>query len=92
MKHILINIAAALFLLCPSLHATEFCEGDSPVVVILDSNKETKTLDGAKLKIARPVLKRTPMGVILDEITMLAICPLELNPQGGDFKFTRQAE
>ena len=92
MKHILINIAAALFLLCPSLHATESCEGDSPVVVILDSNKETKTLDGAKLKIARPFLKRTPMGVILDEINMLAICPLELDPQKDDFKFTKEAE
>ena len=32
------------------------------------------------------------MGVILDEINMLAICPLELDPQKDDFKFTKEAE
>ena len=92
MKRILLHIAAALLLLCPPLHASETCEGDSPVAVMLDSNKETKTLDGTKLKIARPFLKRTPMGVILDEINMLAICPLELDPEKDDFKFTKEAE
>lgn len=92
MKHIFINIAAGLLLLSTSLQATVLHEGDSPVAVMLDSNKETKTLDGAKLKIARPFLKRTPMGVILDEINMLAICPLELDPQEDSFHFTVEAQ
>ena len=80
MKHSYIfNIAVALFMLCPSLHAFE----DSPIVEILDNHKEAKKLDGTKLKVARPFLKRTPMGVIVDEINMMVICPLDLNDIEG---------
>lgn len=92
MKHIFIYIAACLLPICTSLSATPLHEGDSPVAVILDSNKETKILDGTKLKIAKPFLKRTPMGVIIDEINMLAICPLELDPQEDSFNFTIEAQ
>ena len=84
MKHSYIfYFAVALFMLCPSLHAFEAQDGDSPIVEILDNHKEAKKLDGTKLKVARPFLKRTPMGVIVDEINMMVICPLDLNDIEG---------
>ena len=48
---------------------------------MLDSKKESKKLEGGMFKIAKPFIKRTPMGAILDEITMMVICPLDL--EGG---------
>ena len=76
-------LAVALFMLCPTLNAWNGTEGDSPAIQMLDSKKEAKILDGTKLKIARPFLKRTPMGVIIDEIEMMIICPLENDTQNG---------
>ena len=78
MKHSYIfNIAVAVFMLCMPLYANAGQEEESRVLEVLDSYKEAKKLDGAKLKIARPFLKRTPMGVIVDEINMLVICPMD---------------
>ena len=78
MKHSYIfNIAAAVLMLCTPLYASAGQEEESRVLEVLDSYKEAKKLDGAKLKIARPFLKRTPMGVIVDEINMLVICPMD---------------
>ena len=78
MKHSYIfNIAVAVFMLCMPLYASAGEEEESRVLEVLDSYKEAKKLDGAKLKIARPFLKRTPMGVIVDEINMLVICPMD---------------
>ena len=74
MKHTYIFlIAAAVFMLCTPLCTFAGQEEESHVLDVLDSYKETKKLDGTKLKIARPFLKRTPMGVIVDEINMLDI-------------------
>ena len=93
MRHVLINIIAAFSLLTTTLHAATLHEGDnSPVAMILETNKDAKTLDGAKLRIAKPFLKRTPMGVILDEINMMVICPLELDPQDDNFSFAIKAK
>ena len=52
-------------------------DGLSPVERMLNSRKESKRLEGAKFKIAKPFLKRTPMGAIVDEISMMIICPTE---------------
>lgn len=71
------HIAVAIFMLCTPLYAIDGQEGDSRVLEALDSYKEAKILDGTKLRIARPFLKRTPMGVIVDEISMLVICPMD---------------
>ena len=76
-------LAVALFMLCPTLNAWNGTEGYSPAIKMLDSQKEAKILDGTKLKIARPFLKRTPMGVIIDEIEMMIICPLENDTPSG---------
>ena len=51
--------------------------GNSPAAQMLESQKDAKKLEGAKFKIAKPFIKRTPMGVIIDEIDMMIICPLE---------------
>lgn len=58
---------------------------DSPVMGMVESYKEAKKLDGTKLKIARPFIKRTPMGVILDEINMLVICPMDITGEKEDY-------
>ena len=88
MKHVFLHIILATFMLCPNIQAHSWQEGESPVYKILDSQKESKKIDGAMLKFARPFLKRTPMGVIIDEIHMMIICPMELDPQEEKFKFT----
>lgn len=78
MKHTYIFIiAAAVFMLCTPIGTFAGQKAESNVLEVLDSYKETKKLDGTKLKIARPFLKRTPMGVIVDEINMLVICPMD---------------
>ena len=77
-------IAAAVFMLCTPLCTFAGQEEESHVLDVLDSYKETKKLDGTKLKIARPFLKRTPMGVIVDEINMLVICPMDTTGANED--------
>ena len=85
MKHTYIFlIAAAVFMLCTPLCTFAGQEEESHVLDVLDSYKETKKLDGTKLKIARPFLKRTPMGVIVDEINMLVICPMDTTGANKD--------
>ena len=71
-------IAVALSALCTSLYASSSPEAYSPAAKMLSSHKEAKILDGPKLKIAKPFLKRTPMGIIMDEIHMMIICPMDL--------------
>ena len=92
MKRILLFPTAVVFtLLCTSLQASQLHEGDSPALEMLDSNRDSKKLDGAKLKIARPFLKRTPMGAIIDEIQMLVICPLDVDGKQNDISFINKA-
>ena len=84
MKKIIIYIlTAAALMLSYDLHAVS-PDGDSPAVQMLDSQKDSKRLDGTKLKIARPFLKRTPMGVIIDEIDMMILCPLDDNKENSE--------
>ena len=71
-------IAVALSALCTSLYASSSPETYSPAAKVLSSHKEAKILGGPKLKIAKPFLKRTPMGIIMDEIHMMIICPMNL--------------
>lgn len=90
-NQLILLLAVALLLLCPSLNAWNGSEGDSPAVHMLDSQKDAKILDGGKLKIARPFLKRTPMGVIIDEIEMMIICPLD-SDAGSDTALKQKAQ
>ena len=64
--------------LCVSIGIAWAGSGEvSPVECMLNSRNESKRLEGAKFRIAKPFLKRTPMGVIADEIDMMIICPTE---------------
>ena len=93
MKHTLTYIYIASFLLiCSGLHASRLMDEDSPALELLDANKESKKLDGTKLKIARPFIKRTPMGAIIDEISMLVICPLDLDDKKNDASLANEAK
>ena len=75
-KFITYVLSAAALMLSLSVYASSGNEGNSPAAQMLEAQKDSKILDGTKLKIARPFIKRTPMGVILDEIDMMIICPL----------------
>ena len=67
----------ALLLSCFQLQASSSYEGNSHIAETLESYKDAKKLDGAKMKIARPFIKKTPMGAMLDQIEMMIICPME---------------
>ena len=85
MKHsYLFILAVAAFMLCTTLDSSARQEKESHILEELDSYKDTKKLDGTKLKIARQFLKRTPMGVIVDEINMLVICPMDTTGANKD--------
>lgn len=70
-------LTAAALMLSLSLYASSRNDGSSPAVQMLEAQKAAKILDGSKLKIARPFIKRTPMGVIFDDIDMMILCPLD---------------
>ena len=78
MKNLLkIVMAAALSLLCQYGYAAGDKTEYGPAVKVLESCRKTKMLEGSTLKIARPILKKTPISVIMDDIEMMMICPLE---------------
>ena len=77
-KSYIYSFAVALLMLCIPLCASTTQKGGSPVAEMLNSHKDAKKLDGTKLKIAKPFIKRTPMGIIMDEIHMMIICPMDL--------------
>ena len=71
---------AVLMMLClvsPSVHAASGSGEFSPVESMLNSRRDSKRLEGTKFKIAKPFLKRTPMGAVVDEISMMIICSTE---------------
>jgi hypothetical protein len=76
MKSILI-IFTMLAMLCPGTPASGKKADDSVAIQMLQSKKKAKTLEGATLKLAKPVLKKTPMSVFMDNIDAMLICPLE---------------
>ena len=80
MKNLIIYLmTAAALLFSTAANAMVEPKNDSPAAQMLEAQKDSKILDGAKFKIAKPIIRRTPMGVIIDEIEMMIICPLECN-------------
>jgi hypothetical protein len=78
MKNFLrIIMAVTLAVLCQYGHAAGDNVGDSPAVKVLESGRKSKKLEGTSLRVARPILKKTPISVILDDIEMMIICPLD---------------
>ena len=76
MKSILI-IFTMLAMLCPVTTSSGKKADDSVAIQMLGSNKKAKTLEGTTMKLARPVLKKTPMSVFIDNIDAMLICPLD---------------
>ena len=72
-------VTLSVLIFSTDIHALAEPEDTSPAVQMLEAQKDSKRLDGAKFKVAKPFIKRTPMGVIIDEIEMMIICPLENN-------------
>lgn len=80
MKSLIIYLMTAVVLtFSTEAYALIGPKDDSPAVQVLEAQQDSKRLDGTKFKIAKPFIKRTPMGVIIDEIEMMIICPLENN-------------
>ena len=78
MKKILhIILAAALAVLCQNISATTPPGDGSDVIQLLESNKKSRKLEGGMLKLARPIIKKTPMGYVMDKISMMIVCPVE---------------
>ena len=73
----IMTIFAVLAMLCTGTPASGKKADESVVIQMLRSNKKAKTLEGTTLKIAKPVLKKTPMSVLMDNIDAMMICPLE---------------
>lgn len=87
MKTILM-IMAALVMLCQNTYAVDRKTSESPAVQMLDSYRSARKFEGAKMKIAKPFLKKTPMSVLMDDIDMMVICPME----NADDLFTENVE
>ncbi len=78
MKNLLKTImAVTLAVLCQYGYAAGDNTGESPAVKVLGSGRKAKRLEGSTLKIARPILKKTPISAIMDDIEMMIICPLD---------------
>ena len=75
LKPVLVIVLAVL---CQYGYAAGNETGESPMAKVLKAGKKTKVLEGAALKVARPILKKTPVSVIIDDIRTMVICPLEL--------------
>ena len=61
-RHIILGIVLTLtaMLLCQSTYAAADKVEDSEAAKVIESGKKTRRLEGATLKIARPILKSTP--------------------------------
>ena len=75
-------------MLCPDINASSRKAEESPAVKMVTSNKNAKRLEGGMLKMAKPFLKKTPISIVMDDIEMMVICPLENEDDG----FTEKAE
>ena len=93
MKRILNTImAVALAVLCLSAHAAGGNEAATPAVRLLDSNKSTKKLEGMMLRMAKPILRKTPMVAVMDDIEMMMMCPVGKVSKKDNGEFVHKAE
>ena len=69
-------MAVTLTVLCQDIYASGRKAEESPAIQTLGSLKEAKKLEGAMLKMARPILKKTPMSVVMDNIETMVICQM----------------
>ena len=76
-KTLHIMLAAVLAVFCQNISAAVPPGDGSEVIQILESNKKARRLEGGMLRLARPIIKKTPMGYVMDNITMMIVCPVE---------------
>ena len=87
-----IIMAVAFVMLCQRTYAAEGNEDASPAVKLLESNKNTKKLEGVMLRIAKPILRKTPMVAVMDDIEMMMMCPVGKISKKDNGEFVRKAE
>ena len=73
----IIVLTLASLLLCQSTYAAADKFVDSEAAKVIESGKKTRRLEGTTLKIARPILKKTPMVAIMEDIEMMMHCPVD---------------
>lgn len=72
--------------LCHDINASEPEKDNTPAIKALQSGKKTRRLEGATMKLARPILKKTPMSAVMNDIEMMMFCPVEKNnSKDGEF-------
>ena len=81
-KNLLLALLIAIFAILSSAPSAmaEHSE-DSPMVRLLTSKNKSKILKDAKLKLARPFIKLTPMGILIDDINELIIYSLDMEEE-----------
>ena len=77
----------ACITMCHVTYASEPEKDNTPAIKALESGRKTRRLEGATLKIARPIIKNTPMVAVLDQIDMMMFCPVDKNSRkDGEFQ------
>ena len=72
--------------LCHDAYGSEPKNDNTPAIKAIQSGKKTRRLEGATLKLARPILKKTPMSAVMNDIDMMMFCPVEKNnSKDGEF-------
>ena len=93
MNDILKMIVAAIFvILCQMPYVSAKSNEDSPAVHTFETCRDAKTYVGAMLKLAKPFLKKTPMGFLTDKIESIHICPIDKNGKEDEAVLTAKIE
>ena len=72
--------------LCHDAYASEPENDNTPAIKAIQSGKKTRRLEGATMRLARPILKKTPMSAVMNDIEMMMFCPVEKNnSKDGEF-------
>ena len=74
-RNIIVLTLAAL-MLCHNTYASSDKFVDSEAAKVIESGKKTRRLERGTLRIARPILKKTPMVAVMDDIEMMMHCPI----------------
>ena len=77
----------ACMAMCHEIGADGPYDDNTPAIKALESGKKTRRLEGGMLKLARPIIKKTPMSAIMDDIEMMMFCPVDKNSKkDGEFQ------
>lgn len=93
-RHSIFGIVLTLtaMLLCQNSYAAADKFEDSEAAKVIESGKKTRRLEGATLKIARPILKKTPMVAVMDDIEMMMHCPVDKISRKDNGEFAEKVD